>query len=200
MGFFSFSNVSNAEIEIQNHIYKTRGDYFNLVPVGLSEDKAKVISYPWPGDIFYKGKYAYPTKLNKDYLLDNSGMWIDTAFLSINYDDYSQLRTPSAKDLIYRIKDNNPFVEFYDCESKKIEEINKIIDEGKLGSECKTIIRDSVKLEMSDKFGEDFSDKNIVKNVVEDVKENKTQSYFIAFLISFIFGLGSALYVKMKRG
>ena len=33
-------------------IYKTKGDYNNLVPVILSDDKTNISSYPHPKDIF----------------------------------------------------------------------------------------------------------------------------------------------------
>lgn len=199
LGSFIFTKTSFAVLEPSHPVYKTKADYFNLVPIGLSEDKTKVISYPWPGDIFYQGQLAYPTKLNKYYLMDTRGIWVDTAFLNINYEDYSQMRTPSTGELLERIKDKSPFEEFYDCGSKNIKEINKIIDENKLEIECKILIKDSVKLEMSDKFGEDFSDTNIVHDVVKDVKEKNDFTFWIIISISFAFGVVSALWVKMAR-
>jgi len=196
-GLFIFTQTSFAVSEPSHPIYKTRADYFNLVPVSLSEDKTKVISYPWPGDIFYQGQLAYPKKLNKDYLMDNRGIWVDTAFLNINYEDYSQTRTPSPKDLLGIIKDKSPFIEFYDCGHKEIKEINKIIDEGKLETVCKTLIKDSVKLEMSDKFGEDFSE-GVVSDVVKNVKDKNDPIFWIIVLVSFSFGVISALLAKKK--
>lgn len=199
LGSFIFTQTSFAVSEPSHPVYKTKIDYFDLVPIGLSEDKTKVISYPWPGDIFYQGQLAYPTKLNKDYLLDTRGIWIDTAFLNVNYEDYSQMRTPSPKELLEMVKDKSPFVEFYDCGSKNVKEINKIIDESKLETECKILVKDSVRLEMSDKFGEDFSNTNIVRDVVKDVKKNNNPTLWIIILISFLFGAVSAVVVKRGR-
>jgi hypothetical protein len=199
LGLFIFTQTSLAVSEPSHPVYKTKADYFNLVPIGLSEDKTKVISYPWPGDIFYQGKLAYPTKLNKDYLMDTRGIWVDSVFLNTSYDDYSQIRIPSPKELLEMVKDKSPFVEFYDCGNKEVDEINKIIDSGELGAECKTLIKDSVKLEMSDKFGEDFSDKGIVSNAVKDVKEKNDGTFWVIILISFSFGVISALVVKRGR-
>ena len=52
-------------------IYKTRTNYNNLVPIGLSEDKSEIVSCPEPSDVYYMGQLAYPTELNQGYLLDN---------------------------------------------------------------------------------------------------------------------------------
>ena len=54
-------------------IYKTKADYFDKVPVTLSEDKSMIVAYPSPGDLFYKGGLSLPTKLDDGYLLDNRG-------------------------------------------------------------------------------------------------------------------------------
>jgi hypothetical protein len=200
LGLFVFTQTSFAVSSGSHKIYKTKADYFNLVPVSLSEDKTKVISYPWPGDIFYQGKLAYPTKLDKDYFMDNrGGMWIDTAFLDMSYEDYSQIRTPSPKELLSIVKDKNPFTEFYDCGDKEAKEINKIIEGGKLETECKTLIKDSVRIDMSGQFGEDFSSTNTVSEVVKNVKEKNDPMLWIIILISFSFGAISALVVRKKR-
>jgi hypothetical protein len=198
-GLFVFAQKSFAISEPVHPVYKTKADYFDLVPIGLSENKTKVISYPWPGDIFYQGQLAYPTKLNRDYLMDNRGLWVDSVFLDMSYEDYSQIQNPSAKELLAIIKDKNPFVEFYDCGDKDVKEINKIIDTNKLDTECKILIKDSIKLEMSDKFGEDFSDINKVGDVVDMVKEKNSRVFWIIILISFSFGIISALVVKNRK-
>lgn len=60
-------------------VYKTKSDYFNLVPVVLSDDKSKIISYPSPTDI---NSSLLPTKLKNGYLIDNKGIQPNVAFLS----------------------------------------------------------------------------------------------------------------------
>jgi len=49
-------------------IYKTSEDYFDKVPVTLSEDKSNVVSYPGIKDIYYQGEFSYPTRLNNGFL------------------------------------------------------------------------------------------------------------------------------------
>jgi len=123
----SGKKANNAENEkpliFGNHptfIYKTGHDYFNNVPVTLSADKKTVVAYPGPGDVFYMGKLAYPTRLSGGYLLDNRGINVDVAFLKYTYEEYSQLKTaPSLDELYANIVDKNPLTELYDCGSRE---------------------------------------------------------------------------------
>jgi hypothetical protein len=41
-------------------VYKTKGDYKNYVPVMLSDDKSRIISYPDPKDIKAGGDKLMP--------------------------------------------------------------------------------------------------------------------------------------------
>jgi hypothetical protein len=119
-------------------IYKTTKDYSDNVPVTLSEDKKKVISYPDKGDVFYKGKLAYPTKLENGYLLDNRGISATTAFTKYTYEEYSKLKTtPDTETLFNSIIDANPFTEIIDCGSRyrfkdEVTELNAEIKSGKI--------------------------------------------------------------------
>lgn len=119
-------------------IYKTTADYTNNVPVTLSEDKTEITSYPGIKDIFYKGEFAYPTKLNNGYLLDNRGIDQNVAFLNYTYEQYSKLKaTPSSIELYSIILDKDPITEMYNCGSKfdfkdLVAELNKAIDENNL--------------------------------------------------------------------
>ncbi len=125
-------------------IYKTKNDYSKFVPVTLSEDKSKIVSYPSPKDIYYNGKLAYPTKLKNGYYLDNRGLNKNSVFLNITYEEYSKYKeAPSLNELYLKVADKNPFIEFYDCGNRyrfknEIKEINKIIISGKL-KECKCL-------------------------------------------------------------
>ena len=97
-------------------VYKTKADYSQLVPVILSFDKSKVVSYPDVKDIYYNGKLAYPTQLIDGYLLDNRGIGSEVAFLKLNYEEYSRLIvTPHAEDLLKMIIDKDPLTEMYEC-------------------------------------------------------------------------------------
>ena len=119
-------------------IYKTRGDYYDKVPVTLSEDKTKVVSYPGVKDVFFKGELAYPTRLNDGFLLDNRGVDVNTAFLSLTYEEYRKLdETPTKEELYGMILDKDPLTEIYNCGSRYnykdiVNELNNRIDEKKL--------------------------------------------------------------------
>jgi len=121
-------------------IYKTSKDYFHNVPVGLSEDKSSIVSYPDITDVFYQGELAYPTKLAGGYLMDNRGIGINSAFIKYTYEEYSRLSTtPSPEVLFNLITDKNPFTEMYLLSCKKdTSEINNLIISG-LKENCKKI-------------------------------------------------------------
>jgi hypothetical protein len=114
-------------------VYKTKKDYYMNVPVILSDDKSKIVSYPGIKDIYYKGEFAYPSKLENGYLLDNRGINENVAFLEFTYEDYSKLdKTPDAEKLFDRILDPDPITEMYNCGSKFkfkniVEELNSVI-------------------------------------------------------------------------
>ena len=140
---FLISPLVDAELP-PTIVYKTKSNYNNLVPISLSKDKSRVSSYPSPWDIYYKGELAYPTELNQGYLLDNRGVGPDSVFLDITYEEYSKLNdTPSVEELLNLIKDYHPFLEMYACDPKyrgEIEELNAIIDQGKLDDECVSLL------------------------------------------------------------
>jgi hypothetical protein len=100
-------------------IYKTKGDYSKNVPVTLSDDKMKIVSYPAPQDVYTNGKLAYPTELVKGYLLDNRGIGPNTAFLKLTYEEYSKLtEAPNPNDLYNMIIDKNPITHMYNLGSR----------------------------------------------------------------------------------
>ena len=121
-------------------IYKTNADYFNNVPITLSDDKSTIASFPGIKDIFYRGELAYPTKLNNGYLLDNRGIDDNVAFLKYTYEQYSTLgKTPTSEELFNNILDDDPLTEMYNCGSKfdytdLVSELNEAIDNQKLVS------------------------------------------------------------------
>ncbi len=119
-------------------IYKTKKDYTNQVPVILSADKMKVISYPDIKDIYTNGNFATPTLLENGFLLDNRGIGPDVAFLKITYEQYSKLpATPQPGDFLKMIQDWDPLTEMYNCGTRYqyqdlVDELNQAIKEGKL--------------------------------------------------------------------
>jgi hypothetical protein len=119
-------------------VYKTKKDYNNRVPVTLSDDKSRIVSFPAPTDIKVHDKYTTPTLLRDGYLLDNRGIGRHTAFLRFTYDDYYTMdNIPTAGRLMNYIIDDDPFTEMYDCGKKSdfdnlIEMLNRKIEKGEL--------------------------------------------------------------------
>jgi hypothetical protein len=119
-------------------VYQTKADYYDKVPVTLSEDKSEIVSYPGVKDVYYKGELAYPTKLNDGYLLDNRGIDPNSAFLKLTYEEYSKLEATPTKEELYRmILDKDPFSKMYNCGNKYsykdiVSELNSLIDGKKL--------------------------------------------------------------------
>lgn len=125
-------------------IYKTKVDYNKNVPVIMSEDKKDIISYPDIKDVYYNGQLAFPTRLERGYLLDNRGISKNTAFLKYTYEEYSRLSETPSKDILKSmILDINPLLEIYSCNSiskSNIEELNKYINQGLPGI-CKDLLK-----------------------------------------------------------
>ena len=72
-------------------VYKTKSDYSKNIPVILSDDQTRIVSYPDVKDVYFKGNLAYPTVLNDGFLLDNRGIGPNVAFLSVTYEQYSKM-------------------------------------------------------------------------------------------------------------
>ncbi|HOH99220.1 MAG TPA: hypothetical protein PLE85_01655 [Bacteroidales bacterium] len=99
-------------------VYKTRADYRQLVPVILSEDRKAIISFPAPGDVYYKGELALPQLLENGFLLDRRGIDERVAFIGMTYEEYSQLKeSPTPEMLLQLIVDKDPIIEMYHCGS-----------------------------------------------------------------------------------
>jgi hypothetical protein len=126
-------------------VYKTRLNYYNLVPVMLSDDKTEIISYPHPKDLKVGDALALPTSLKDGYLLDNRGIGSNVAFLKMTYEEYSKLESaPSLIELYDLIIDKDPLTELCNCGNRnafkdKTSELNKIIMSKKLKTICKEI-------------------------------------------------------------
>ena len=126
-------------------VYKTKANYNNLIPVELSDDKTKIVSYPGPGDVRSQDGYQTPTPLNKGYLLDNRGIGKNTAFLKMTYEEYAKLQTaPTVQELFNMIIEKDPLTELVDCGNKTAfknitAQLNQLIDGNKLRTTCKVI-------------------------------------------------------------
>ncbi|NQT76620.1 MAG: hypothetical protein HQ565_02825 [Bacteroidetes bacterium] len=121
-------------------IYKTKADYYQLVPVIMNEEKTEIVSYPAPRDLRYKGRPANPDRLAEDFLLDNRGINENVAFLSITYEEYmNMIKTPAVEELKKLIIDTDPLTIMYNCGKRQsykneIDELNKLIIEGDFGN------------------------------------------------------------------
>lgn len=117
-------------------VYKTRGDYFNRVPVLLNAEKNRIVSYPDPIDLYDGSTPTLPTRLKNGYLLDNRGIGTNVAFLTYTYESYGALKKlPKLNQLMDSLLDRNPLTELWDCGSrtsykKEVEELNALIDNG----------------------------------------------------------------------
>ena len=126
-------------------VYKTRADYYNKVPVILSEDKTKIVSYPNPIDLIKGNSFGLPTPLSNEYMLDNRGIGTNVAFLKLTYEEYSKLqKVPSVDELYEMIIDKNPLLELCDCGNKNgfkdiNVQLNRLIEDNLLRSTCKVV-------------------------------------------------------------
>jgi len=115
-------------------IYKTNGDYRHLVPVMMNEARTEILSYPDPADVWFEGRLAVPSLLNKGYLLDNRGINEHVVFLSYTYEEYSRMeQAPTLEQMMQHIRERYPLVEMYRCGLRSeyrnlIEEVNVLID------------------------------------------------------------------------
>ena len=124
-------------------LYKTKGDYHNLVPVQLSADRRSIVAYPAPSDV--AGPAPQPTPLAQGYWLDNRGIGTNVAFLKLTYADYAQLAAaPSLQDMDALIIDRDPLVTLCDCGPRAAyanpaADLNALITAGRLTSRCKVL-------------------------------------------------------------
>lgn len=132
-----FTNLSD---QAPLHIYQCKADYSQLVPIGLSEDKSQIVSYPHPADIQVNGELLVPVKLKNDYWLDRQGIGRNVAFLNISYEEYSKRSSPLPLDsMLLMIRDADPLVNMYQLGfwgdfDLTVKEINRMIRSNQLDS------------------------------------------------------------------
>jgi hypothetical protein len=125
-------------------IYKTHRDYNDHVPVLMDDQKTRILSYPDPTDLYYRGKLSLPTRLKNGYLLDNRGIGKNVAFLTYTYEAYVNLKqVPDMKQLTDSLLDKNPLTELWQCGSRsrfseEEKELNILIDKG--FPDCKDLV------------------------------------------------------------
>lgn len=125
-------------------IYKTHGDYDNLVPITLDDTGTRIVSYPAPSDLRRGENFSTPVTLDGGYLLDRRGLTANSVFTDYTYEQYSILPTaPTTTELMKHIKYRKPFAEMYVIDGTSqlsVKQLNDIIANGFEG--CRTIIRD----------------------------------------------------------
>lgn len=138
---FGSSAISSLPILV----YKTKKNYYNLVPVLLNDDKTQIVSYPDPKDVKVGSSFLLPTSLQNGYLLDNKGIGKNVAFLKYTYEEYSNLQTlPTLQELYNNIIDKNPLIELCDCGNKSKylhleKQLNEYIKNDVLSTKCKLL-------------------------------------------------------------
>jgi hypothetical protein len=137
------TNTSAASVGIPGPpciVYKTKQDYFDKVPVILSPDRSKIVSFPDPADLRLPDGYPTPLRLDSGYLLDRRGISSGVAFLNITYAGYAAFASvPPVNYLAANILDSDPLTAMYECDLKRddpelVEKLNRLIGEGELRS------------------------------------------------------------------
>lgn len=119
-------------------IYKTKGNYNDLVPVGFDSASGRIISYPAPTDIKIGGELMTPLKLRDGFLLDRRGIGPNSVFLDITYSEYAAYAgSPDADTLVRHIRFRSPFEAIYNCGcaysyKNPEKQINEIIKKNRL--------------------------------------------------------------------
>jgi hypothetical protein len=115
-------------------IYKTSGDYSNLISVNLSKDETRVTALP--GQDYVEAQRPLP--LANGYWLQRM---VGTAYLSITIDEFSDISNHyTNEDLLRAVIDKDPFTEYYNIcrcvdDNQDTAAFNRIIREGRL-REC----------------------------------------------------------------
>ncbi len=116
-----------------------------MVPVILSDDKTKIVSFPHQSDLKKGAQLSVPTALNTNYYLDNRGIGLNVAFLKYTYKEYSELDSiPNANELFSLIVDSDPLVKLCDCGNRNtftdiVPQLNLLITKNELRKRCKVL-------------------------------------------------------------
>ena len=141
IGCKSTSNIDYSKIDYDGPptiIYQTKADYSALVPITLNAEKTKIVAYPGPKDLFnQEGELRFPLALDEGFYLDEIGIGINSAFISLTINQYAHLmQLPSADSLFKLIVDKDPFKKMYDLGNRKHyigknDSIREIVKRGK---------------------------------------------------------------------
>ena len=169
-GFYIYKNIFMSEEEEitvlseeeeQMHpcswVFKTKGDYYNLVYGFVYDDRSKFATLPSSNLI------VRPDKLKQEYFSISRGCSPDYlnypyanphnfVFCNITYEEWAEIRMgelevgKSWDDFLIPLIIDEPFEEFYFCGEDSpflgvlsIEELNEIIDNNELSTRCEKI-------------------------------------------------------------
>lgn len=120
-------------------VYKTKKNWNRCVPIGLSQDRREIISYPSPSDVSARGTGSEPTPLVDGYLLDNMGIGTNVAFISLTFSAYGNLsQAPDLEAMTRMIVEKEPVAEMWNLgvrsQFRSTEDINRVIRSGFKGA------------------------------------------------------------------
>ncbi len=136
---------AEAAAAFRTLVYRTKTDHRDHVPVLLSDDRSRIVSYPHPKDLRVAGGYPVPTALGQDYLLDNRGIGLNVAFLDMTYAQYAALdEAPPLEKLEASIIDRDPLMEMCACGTRAdykdpAKELSAWVEAGELLKHCKKL-------------------------------------------------------------
>jgi hypothetical protein len=78
-------------------VYRVNGSFVDNVPVTMSMNRQKIVSFPAPSDITESSR---PIQLIDGYLLDRRGISANSVFTKYSYKEYGELKSaPSLSEL-----------------------------------------------------------------------------------------------------
>ncbi len=162
-GFFVWKNIAApeeeeittpSEVEEQmspcSWVFKTRGDYYNLVYGFVYDDRSKFATLPSANlkvrsDKLNNGYFAISRGCSPDYLKYPYANPYNFVFCNMTYEEWAKFKMGGNDFLIPLIIDN-PFEELYFCGEDtpffgvlSVEELNEIIDNDELSTKCEKI-------------------------------------------------------------
>ncbi len=97
-------------------IYLTNPEYKYLVPVGLTDDRSTIASYPAPASLKRGGLFVTPVELANGFFLDQIGIGPNVAFLKFTYEEFYNLeQTLTIEEMMNAIVDSDPIKAMYRC-------------------------------------------------------------------------------------
>lgn len=126
-------------------VYRTKIDHADHVPVLLSADHTRIISYPAPTDLKTANGLPVPTPVGQGYLLDNRGISRDVAYLGITWAEYAALpEAPALEKLDALIIDRDPLTELWEGDRRAniadpVKEVSAWVAAGELEKHCKRL-------------------------------------------------------------